>query len=442
MYGQPGRAGGPDAGAWGSWQLSEGAAVDESTGLVQQVLAAPFSARTRREIGYAFAGLLLAVPAFVVALLCIVFTVMSLLTVGLPFLTLALLLARRFIRVFRWPARALLGRQWELPARIRARNPVAFSRAVLTDPRSWRAFLYCLIRLPLAVVTVYLVVLLGTGGLFYLAKTVWRPALNGPFGLDFGPRSGRWGPFLVGVAALLLLPWVLRILVGIDRLLTTGLLAPSRAQERIARLESSRIALTDDAVSTLRRVERDLHDGTQARLVVLGVTLSRLSNRLDRQNKLDEDIDNMIVTAQGTVTEALTELREIVRGMHPPALDDGLPTALETLAARSSIPVELNVSLRGRPSDTVATAIYFTVTELLANAIRHAAATRLAVSVTDDDHVVRLIVIDDGRGGARSNGTGTGLAGLRRRAEALDGVFEVVSPVGGPTVVTVVLPRV
>ena len=424
--------------------------MDESTPLgvgasrlIRRVLAAPFSARMRREIGYAFLGLLLAVPAFVVAVLGIAFTVLSLLTVGLPFLTMALLLARLFIRVFRWPSRALLGRRWELPARIRARNPVTFSRAVLTDPRSWRALLYCLIRLPLAAVTMYVVVLLGGGGLSYLASPIWRRGIrNGPLGLDIGSWNGWWGPVLVGAAALLLLPWVLRVLVGIDRLLTAGLLAPSRSQERIARLESSRIALTDDAVSTLRRVERDLHDGTQAKLVVLGVTLSRISNRLDRQNKLDDDVDNMIVTAQGTVTEALTDLRDIVRGMRPPALDDGLPTALETLAARSSIPVELTVSLRGRPSDTVATAIYFTVTELLANAIRHAAATRLTVSVTDDDRTVRLTVADDGRGGARPNGSGTGLAGLRRRVEALDGEFQVLSPVGGPTVVTAILPRV
>jgi signal transduction histidine kinase len=221
----------------------------------------------------------------------------------------------------------------------------------------------------------------------------------------------------------------------VDRLLAYALLAPSRDQERIAALEAGRAALQADATAVLRRVERDLHDGTQARLVALGVTLSRIERRAG-----ETEVGAMARDARGTVVDALAELRDIVRGMHPPALDDGLEVALQSLAGRSAVPVEVMVRLDAKPPDPVASAIYFTVAELLTNVARHAHATLVRVDLHGDGNRLRLAVSDDGRGGADPSSSGTGLSGLARRAAALDGTLILDSPVGGPTVVKVELP--
>jgi signal transduction histidine kinase len=194
--------------------------------------------------------------------------------------------------------------------------------------------------------------------------------------------------------------------------------------------------LRADAAALLQRVERDLHDGTQARLVSLGVALSRMHQRV-----ADPAVRAMITDSRQAVVEALAELREIVRGMHPPALEAGVATALETLAARSAVPVEVRVELRGRTSPATESALYFSAAELVTNVARHAGATLARLDLCEDGDALRLTVSDNGRGGARTDGTGTGLAGLRRRAAALDGSLAVHSPPGGPTVVEMRLPK-
>src|SRR6185312_2520812 len=171
--------------------------------------------------------------------------------------------------------------------------------------------------------------------------------------------AGTWLYVLQAVGVLLVWPWFLRLLVSLDRVMVRALLEPSPDRTRIAELQTSRALLAADAATVLSRLERDLHDGTQARLVSLGVTLGRIRHRVT-----DPEVRALVAGAQETVTDALGELRDIVRGIHPPALDAGLPTAVATLAARSPVPVET------------------------------------AVEVTDD-----------GRGGATLDGGGTGLAG-------------------------------
>jgi signal transduction histidine kinase len=285
--------------------------------------------------------------------------------------------------------------------------------------------------------------------------------------LDLTSWWESWQVAAGGVIVLLVLPWPLRMSMLLDRFMIDTLLAPGPAAERIARLESSRATLTADAAGTLRRLERDLHDGTQARLVSLGIALSRIERRV---NRLPDDTEGvtelrgLVGSALGSVTDGLVELRDIVRGIHPPALDDGLATALTTLAGRSGLPVDVLVKLAEPPSDAAATTVYFAAAELLTNTARHADAGRVALRLTDDDGALRLVVIDDGRGGAtlpndrqagratlpndrqvsggaeRVDHSGTGLAGLAQRAEALDGWMNVVSPPGGPTTVTMTLP--
>jgi signal transduction histidine kinase len=308
--------------------------------------------------------------------------------------------------------------------------------AVLDNGVAWRALLYAFVKFPLITAAAYLGGVLAVIGTLFLTVPLWwflTPDVFRP--LQSANWAGTLAPAAEGAAAVLVFPWLVRLLVGLDRLLVRALLAPSGDRARIAALESSRTALTADAAETLRRVERDLHDATQARLVSLGVTLSRIARRVD-----DPVLAGLVASARATVTDALTELRDIVRRIHPPALDAGLATALETLAARSAVPVSLSVSLPAPPSDATATAVYFAVAELLTNVARHASAARVQVQVGTDGGWLRLTVRDDGRGGAvPSLGAGSGLAGLVRRARALDGSVAIDSPVGGPTVVTMTL---
>jgi signal transduction histidine kinase len=300
---------------------------------------------------------------------------------------------------------------------------------------------YAFLAFPIRYVGAYI----GAFSLFIasaaVAYPVWWLVWRNGFTDAFHTRTwaGTWLVAVEGAAVLLALPWFVRLLVTIERLLAYALLAPNRDQDRIAALEAGRAALQEDATAVMRRVERDLHDGTQARLVALGVTLSRIERQAG-----EVAVKELARDARGTVTDALAELRDIVRGLHPPALDDGLEVALGTLAARSAVPVALNVVLPRRPPDATASAVYFTVAELLTNVAKHAHATRATVELQEAGGELRLVVTDDGRGGARPSGAGlatsTGLSGLGRRAAALDGALTVTSPDGGPTVVTVTLP--
>jgi signal transduction histidine kinase len=403
------------------------------------VLRALFQARTWREFGYVLTGVFVAAPTFVLAMLGIVSSALSLLTVGLPLLVGILALARFTGRYFRGPARAWLGWEWPAPPPLAARGLPRRVRAVLTDPAGWRALAYCFVKFPLNLVAVYgglIALVLGPAA---LTAPLWRLSSARLRELwDLQTPGDAWWLSLQGMAVLLVLPWFLRLFVALDRMLAYALLAPTRESLRIAELEAGRAALQQDAAALLRRVERDLHDGTQARLVSLGVTLSRIEHRTT-----DPALLELIAAARGTVTDALTELRDVVRGMHPPALDDGLQVALSTLAARSAVPAEVTVALAARPPDATASAVYFAVAELLTNVARHAAATRVRIDLRTEDDQLRLAVTDNGKGGASvapGPAAGTGLAGLRRRAAALDGTLAVDSPAGGPTTVTIILP--
>jgi signal transduction histidine kinase len=401
-------------------------------------LAALAQRRTWREFTYLVTGTVVAIPGFVLAVLGIVFSALSLLTIGLPFLTGVLWLGRRMNIVFRAPARAIVGWTWSAP-------PPARLTRLVRDPAAWKTLGYGLLTLPLRYVGAYLSAFSLITGAVAITYPAWWFSSHTGFSDAFQARTwpGTWLLAVEGIAVLLVLPWFIRLLVVIDRSLAYALLAPSRDQDRIAALEAGRAALQRDAAALIRRVERDLHDGTQARLVALGVTLSRIEHRAQ-----DPSVKELAVDARGTVTDALAELRDIVRGLHPPALDDGLEVALTTLAGRSAVPASVSVALTTRPPDATASAVYFTVAELLTNVAKHAHATRATVDLREDHGRLRLVVTDDGRGGARPSSdptdtrrsSGTGLVGLSRRVAALDGSLTIDSPDGGPTVVTVTLP--
>jgi signal transduction histidine kinase len=339
--------------------------------------------------------------------------------------------ARLFGELHRWLAGTLLGQQTEPPPRIRpAPGPLGWIRSGLTDASGWRTLLYLFARLPLTVLEVGVGFACWWYGLYFVTLPLsWR-ALPTTASYSW-PRVAALT--VVGAGLLLIAPWATRAVLVPDRLLRSGLLGPTR----MARLRQSRALAVDDSAAALRRIERDLHDGAQAQLVALAMKLG-----LAREELHDGDTDAALVlvdTAHEGAKVALTELRDLVRGIHPPALSAGLAPALETLAARSAVPVRLHIELPDRPSPAIETIAYFSATELLANVAKHSGARCASLSLTAErPGWLRLVVRDDGAGGARA--AGGGLTGLADRARTVDGTLVVDSPPGGPTVVRMDLP--
>ncbi|MGO9078328.1 MAG: sensor histidine kinase [Streptosporangiaceae bacterium] len=213
---------------------------------------------------------------------------------------------------------------------------------------------------------------------------------------------------------------------------------------RVHELEQSRASLVEDSASRLRRIERDLHDGAQAQMVAvamkLGLAREKLGSAIDGTAQADlERVLELVDSAHRGAKEAITELRDLARGIHPPELDHGLGAALASLTARSSVPVELVVDLPERPSAAIETIAYFCAAELLTNVAKHSGARHATLEAACVGGLLRIRVSDDGCGGARLEKRG-GLAGLAERVRTVDGRLQVSSPSGGPTVVTVELP--
>jgi signal transduction histidine kinase len=211
------------------------------------------------------------------------------------------------------------------------------------------------------------------------------------------------------------------------------------AAERAGELQEQRARAVDESAARLRRIERDLHDGAQVRLAALAMTLGEVKENLELSSGDDRTLA-LVGAAHQNAKDTLAELRDLARGIHPPVLDRGLGPALGILAGTSAIPVGLTVALAERPSPAIEAMAYFCAAELLANAVKHSGASRVTLSVREQDFGLALSVTDDGDGGARLV-PGGGLAGLRERVQTVDGRLEVASPPGGPTIVTVELPR-
>jgi signal transduction histidine kinase len=255
----------------------------------------------------------------------------------------------------------------------------------------------------------------------------------------------------LGIALIAAAPWVgpLALLAALP--LAGAMLifwTVSRLQQdsliRVNELERSRAHLVDDAAARLRRIERDLHDGAQAQMVAvamkLGLAREKLSATIDGTEAASlERVLELVDSAHLGAKEAISELRDLARGILPPVLDDGLGTALTTLAARSDVPVDLSVDLPERPSAAIETIAYFCAAELLTNVAKHSSARRAVLRVATGPGLVRVSVSDDGSGGARVEARG-GLAGLADRVRTVDGTLHITSPPGGPTVIAVELP--
>ncbi|WP_460073504.1 sensor histidine kinase [Streptomyces sp. YKOK-I1] len=363
--------------------------------------------QTWKEIAHLLANLPMSLFGFVYVM-TVLFTgaSLTLTVVGLPLLALGLAGARLAGRFERARARLLLGVRVDEPSPLplrRAGGPLARMWLALKDPVAWRTVLYDFVRLPWGILTF----------------TVVLPAL-----------------FVLWPV----LPYLARGLTNVDRAMVRALLSPSdELERRIAELESDRGVVVDTAAADLRRIERDLHDGAQARLVNLAMGLGLAKEKL-QEGRADDVVAAMVEEAHGEVKLALQELRDLARGIHPAVLTDrGLDAALSAVASRCTVPVKVTVDLASRPAQAIEGIAYFTVSELLQNISKHSGARSASVDVWRTDERLLIQVGDDGRGGARLD-AGTGMRGLAERLDAVDGVFVVESPAGGPTTVTAELP--
>ncbi|MDF9812775.1 signal transduction histidine kinase [Streptomyces sp. SPB162] len=321
---------------------------------------------------------------------------------------------------------------------------------ILRDPATWRDLQWLLVDMTAGAILAFLTAGLFTEGVFgwVLAASVWRPIVSagGTYWYAFIPVHDQTTAVL---AALLGTVWILLglrfapALLHRHALLTRAFLAPTPAaveealKRRVVRLAETRSDAVDSSAAELRRIERDLHDGAQARLVAMGMNLGLVEHLIEHDPAKARKI---LSEARQSSADALTELRDLVRGIHPPVLAErGLGDAVRALALRGAIPTDVDVDLPGRFEAPVESAAYFTVSELLTNAAKHSGAGRVWIDLRHEDGMLRVSVTDDGNGGADLS-RGTGLRGIERRLGAFDGILAVNSPVGGPTMATMELP--
>jgi signal transduction histidine kinase len=289
---------------------------------------------------------------------------------------------------------------------------------------------------------------IGTGLAAGLAAFCWVAPVIAIAYLIAGQPTPTAGP-AAGIGALVLLfaaPWLAQLVARADEVMARALLGPGQREALSLRLESltkSRAEIVAATDAERRRIERDLHDGAQQRLVSLAMNLGMARARF---TDVPESVQRAIADAHEEAMLALSEVREFIRGLHPAVLNDrGLDAALSGLAARAPLPVRLRVDLAELASPSVEAVAYFIVSEALTNVAKHAQASQAQVTVTRAANLLKIVVADDGSGGAAASadnavGSGTGLTGLMQRAASVDGTLRIDSPPGGPTVITAELP--
>jgi signal transduction histidine kinase len=447
--------------------------AEQARNFARTVLREPFTKRVWAELAYfLLASALVGVAFAVVWYTMAIGVILAITFFGLAILVFSLRLARGFGGFFRGLCRSMLGEPVQDPEPFSHRPGfLGWLQGGLRDRVAWRAVGYLALRLGWTFLGVYVAVSLWWDAFACLIRPLVGGGGGGPpvwgfaaqlFGNDFlsGQQFGFNGPqpvgfghglaiFLLGIVFFFAAPWVMRGFVNVDRLLVRSLLGPDPVAARVRTLEQARTQTVDTSAATLRRIERDLHDGTQAQLVALAMRLGMAKEKLEDLTADVEDnaelqrVRNLVDEAHRGAKEAIVELRDIARGIHPPALDVGLEGALATLAARSPVSTEVTVDLHTRPTPAIEAIAYYCAAELLANVAQHAHASRASLSCAQSGTWLRLVVRDDGRGGAQLSSTGSsssGLAGLVDRVHAVDGRLNLVSPPGGPTVVTVDLP--
>jgi signal transduction histidine kinase len=331
----------------------------------------------------------------------------------------------------------------EIPPQPKWRDLIAAQgfAELLRSESTRRQLLYHLLIAPVLAAAAIVAVGLWPGSIVTTVASAiaWSQHLSYAPGQNEIKKGTAIALTFVGVIGLFIAPWLTSGVRSLDKRAARALLGPSRADElehRVEQLTETRAGVVDAADAERRRLERDLHDGTQQRLVSLAINLGMARAQADSA----EDAKLAIAEAHEEAKAALAELRDLIRGLHPAVLEDrGLDAALSGIAARMPIPVRLTVDLPRRPAPVIEAVAYFVVSEGLANIVKHSQATEAAIFVQRAGDRLHVIVTDDGVGGA-DPARGTGLVGLARRAASVDGTFEIDSPPGGPTLLTVDLP--
>jgi signal transduction histidine kinase len=415
----------------------------------REIVLRPFRSRTWTELAYLLVGLPAGIVTFSVVVTGVAAGVSLMITlVGIPILVATAYADRGLAWLERRRAGLVLGHPIADPGHRRPARPgaVAWLKALAVDPQTWKDAAWMVILFAVGLVGFVVAVVLWAMALWAVTFPVYwwalpRDALpqvtfgGGEHAVDTLP-----GAVAVGAVGLLLLPvaaWVCALLAHAQARLARLLLGPGAAEVRVGELTRTRAATVEAQTSELRRIERDLHDGAQARLVAATIDLGLAQVKLEDD---PEEARRLVAAAQAETREAIGELRRLVSGIAPAVLADrGLDAALSGLVASCRVPVSLDVQLPGRLPEPVEVAAYFVASEALTNVQKHAEATTASLHARVQDGKLVVEVADDGRGGAGADG-GSGLAGLAARVAALDGRLLATSPPGGPTVVRAEIP--
>jgi signal transduction histidine kinase len=415
----------------------------------REIVVRPVRLRTWAELAYLVLGLPVGVVAFTVVVTGVTTGLSLLVTlVGIPVLVATAYADRGLAWLERRRAALVLGRPIPAPRRRPPERPgaVAWLKALAVDPHTWQDAAWMVVVFAVGLVGFVSAIVLWAVALWCVTFPLYWWALphralpqvagsGDGFALDTWPLALAAGA--VGLALLALAPWVCALLAQGQARLAQALLGPGAAEERVGELTRSRAAAVDAQTSELRRIERDLHDGAQARLVAATIDLGLA------QEKLEDDpaeARRLVAAAQSETNEAIGELRRLVSGIAPAVLADrGLDAALSGLVASCRVPVSLDVRLPERLPEAVEVAAYFVAAEALTNVQKHAGATSASLHAGVEGRCLVVDVRDDGIGGATS-ALGSGLAGLSARVAALDGRLLVESPPGGPTLVRAEIP--
>jgi signal transduction histidine kinase len=421
---------------------------------MKRLLAPLVSARTWLETAHLLLDLGVGIALFTWVVTMLSLSVgLAVTLVGLPLLGLTVVSGRWIGRIERARARTFLGDDPPAPPDLPSITGVwPRIRQALGDTTGWKGLAYGAVMLVWGVVTFTVAVTLWTVAIGFTTLPLFDWAIPDG-GFEFGSyRLTGWGlvgayalVFTVGVSLLAVTPQIIHAMAEGDRRLVRLLLSPDPNQvltERVTTLEQSRDASVESAAGELRRIERDLHDGAQQRLVSLAMNLGIAKDRLEASD--DPHAAELVGRAHDDAKQAIAELRDLVRGIHPAVLTDrGLDAAVSALAARCAVPVVLESDVDRRLPAAVESTAYFVVAEALTNVAKHSGATKAVVRVRDGalagTGMLVVDVVDDGRGGAASS-NGGGLQGLRDRVRAIEGVLTVTSPVGGPTEIHAELP--
>jgi signal transduction histidine kinase len=397
-----------------------------------------------RGLVQAVLALAVGIPLFVLTVLSIVFVLLG---VGVFLAPAALSAVRFFANTQRMWAAEWSGVTIPVPYRpepANVGNPFRRLWWMLSDPATWRDLLWLVVNMPVGLLLGLLPAALLAYGIEGVLVAPWLGQITFYGWGPFWPMES-WG--VIGIAGSVLGGALLtgvslrvgpRILKG-HALFGQSLLSPTRTAltQRVRELTETRTETVDASAAELRRIERDLHDGAQARLVALSMNIGLAEELMKHDPKAAQEL---LAEARSASGQALTELRDLVRGIHPPVLAErGLDGAVRALALSLPLPVDVHIDLPGRPDAPVESAAYFAVAEMLANVVKHSGASRAWIQIEHAAGRLQMIVGDDGSGGA-DPAAGSGMRGIERRLAAFDGTMAVTSPPGGPTVVTLELP--